>query len=360
MVKRKRLIIDDVQSAMKILKGNEMPDIVSHIKRVEKVSRLDFPNVVRFYENSIMFMKDSDHRIYKTKINTFFSQTNMGDWENIMQRNISKSIRGRYLNKKIIDLWEDILIPAYLATMPQLLGIDGLNDKKSFLIAESIATLTDHIASISTLKELDLLIERTLDMFPDPRENSDIKVESIFSLVEFLSSDPNLASRNFSACHMVLSTLSGSITAMYTIASIVYGLINKDIEEWKSLSEKKISNRQVDVYLSKYSSIKYIERLGCLDDLEGKGPFLYSVDVEKVNSELRECPYSPSHLSFGGGRRMCPGMSISYLMIKSLLCELSCQLGTCEIIENSVTWRESFHQRYPSACRIHLLDSENT
>ncbi len=310
-------------------------DFLSNLIVLQDASGIDFSRLISRIENTPFFLDGDKHREVRRRMARFFSPASMEKWQPTIDELVDRVLEP-LRERDEIELFDEVIDPVMLQLRMAVFGFPWIDLETTRKWDRALNLLFDTLPSLRNLKALQRLYEGVGELASKPAALPFPNAPA--SLRDALAEPPPGMEP---LCERSLETLVGiNALAAYALTTTLSNVVAQRLFEPGGLA-KCADEAWLEL------NFHNIMRLGAAPIELGRRlaspgvPFLPDVSQgEMVRVAIRRmnvdpafieegCPHAlqkaSQHAGFGAGPHICPGLSLSHIVTKSLLTRLAQQ-----------------------------------
>lgn len=365
--------IDNIDIAKEILRSNSFGTInlKHHLYNLQEESKIDFSLLIFFCQESLVFQTGKSHKSSRGYISSFFNKKNIEIWRKTIKTQI------RFIFEKIpfneeIDLLYFYADPIYIASIKEIIGVDFKNDTAFLSFVNSAKNFAEPILSLKNIQKTQASVESIYNLV---KKSFNKQEKKPYSLVEILCDIDEISLEQKSA--LITSIIIAAHTMCETLIIIIYKLLKTEKNLWEKVKDIEWLETRIDGFIRLFPTTQNIVRK-TLKTTNIKGltfetgtfiqiqvpianrdhRFTSEKDILKGESEA-SCPIN--HISFGGGKHVCPGIALSKLLLIEAISFLAAKSKVKLSGEKAISWTETLMIKKPTKmqCSLEKTNSKN-
>ncbi|WP_418637763.1 cytochrome P450 [Winogradskyella sp.] len=358
--------IDNIDIAKEILRSNSFGtvNLKDHLYKLQEASKIDFSTLIFFCEESFVFQSGESHLESRRYLSTFFNKKNAELWRKTIQTQI------RFVFEKIpfeeeVDLLLYFTDPIYLLSVKNIIGVDFDNDIDFLSLVNTAKNFTEPILSLKKNQKLQESISSINNLVKKSLKKNQKKSNS---LIEVLDNHKEMSLEQKSV--LITSVIIAAHTMSETLLIIIYKLSKTEGDLWGDVKNIQWIEERIDGFLRLFPTTQRIVRktlkTTSIMDVTFKAGTIIQIQVPIANRDHRftpekeilkgkieaSCPIN--HVSFGGGKHLCPGVALSKLVLSEAISFLASNSKVMFSSVKPIIWTESFMIKKPTQMKCIL------
>lgn len=315
------VIVNNMQLARAILSSNTfaVPNLYNFLTRLEECTEESFETTKLFINTSLFFLENEQHENLRKHAMVFFSNKNIARWDSFLLSHLTNMVDGIDIRQRV-NLVDSIAVPIFKKIARPMLGLFP-NEEESFdTKAMMLQQLVEPMQSLSRLKKFESDLAGLLHNLRNQSDKAFVVREHCNndSFLEMMLKD---GSMNEIECQAFAVSMFAAIAPLAQTAVNMLAHIYT-INAGNAISEKCFLDN-FEEYLWFATAPKYIHRIALQDEIiegitfeQGKTILL---DIHAVSAAFPKEHTCPNYVSFGAGKHLCVGASLSKRVLKILV-----------------------------------------